>query len=138
MVSEDDFPPTLSLIAYFKLMAARVLTETARHNCSLTVNQIELIVILGKPLTMKDVAQATMTQPSNLTGLVKSCEDKGLVQREPSQSDKRTKLVVLTPEGREVRKQLMVALAKTFTAMSGVTDDVAAEILSHLSFQAAA
>ena len=106
MVFTGDFPPTLSLIAYFKQLTDLVLDQAARSNGNMTANQIELVAILGQRMTMKDVAYALRMHPSNVTGLVNTCTEAGWVKREPSKTDNRTKHLLLTQQGVALRKQI--------------------------------
>ena len=67
--------------------------------------------MLGQPRTMSEVANALQCDNSNVTGIVDSLEQKGLVLRRPSEEDRRVKLIELTPEGREVHERLSRAFA---------------------------
>lgn len=132
MIFEGDFPPTLSLLSFFKLLTNRALSETARKHSNMTLNQIELLLILGQPLTMKQVADATLAHPSNVTVLVRTCAKQGWVERVSSKTDKRTKYVVLTPAGKKIRQDLIGDLTNLTQQASGITDATASKILDHL------
>lgn len=67
--------------------------------------------MLGQPRTMSEVANALQCDNSNVTGIVDSLEQKGLVRRRPSEEDRRVKLIELTPEGRRVHARLSKAFA---------------------------
>lgn len=67
--------------------------------------------MLGQPRTMSEVANALQCDNSNVTGIVDSLEEKGLVRRRPSEEDRRVKLIELTPEGRRVHTRLSKAFA---------------------------
>ena len=67
--------------------------------------------MLGQPRTMSEVANALQCDNSNVTGIVDSLEEKGLVRRRPSEEDRRVKLIELTPEGRRVHARLSKAFA---------------------------
>lgn len=132
MIFMADFPKSLLLLAYFKQLTDQVLDDTAKANGSMTVNQLELIAILGQQMTMKEVADALRMHPSNVTGLVNNCTEAGWVERVPSKSDKRTKHLVLTHMGTELRNKILRDIARHLQEISGITDDIAVQILSHI------
>jgi MarR family transcriptional regulator, organic hydroperoxide resistance regulator len=60
----------------------------------------------GEPMPMSALAQALMCDNSNVTGIVDRLEAQGLVERRPSEQDRRVKTLVVTPKGVELRKEL--------------------------------
>ena len=52
-------------------------------------------------LTMKDLSRCLMVTGGNITGLTDELAREGLVQREPSATDRRSTIVRLTPQGRD-------------------------------------
>lgn len=112
--------------------------ETAQASGSMTVNQLELLAILGREMTMKEVADALQMHPSNVTGLVNTCTDAGWVERMPSKSDKRTKFLVLTETGAEQRKHILRELEHRLNDLSGISDETAKQILTQLGVSKAA
>jgi|SRR5215203_2506145 len=78
--------------------------------------------MLGEPRTMSEVAEALHCDNSNVTGIVDSLEEKGLARRRPSESDRRVKLIELTPEGRRVHKRLAEAFATPPEWMSTLSE----------------
>ncbi|HET7418740.1 MAG TPA: MarR family transcriptional regulator [Solirubrobacterales bacterium] len=88
--------------------------------------------MLGEPRTMSEVATALQCDNSNVTGIVDSLEGKGLVQRRPSEQDRRVKLIELTPQGRRVHARLARAFAKPpawVTALSAEDQEALRDIL---------
>src|SRR6476619_3135041 len=61
---------------------------------------------LDAPLTMKELGQRMGCDPSFITTIADSLERHGMARREPSQRDRRSKNIVLTPEGEAVRDRL--------------------------------
>ena len=61
---------------------------------------------LDAPITMKELGQRMGCDPSFITTIADSLEKHGLARREPSQRDRRSKNIVLTPEGEAVRERL--------------------------------
>jgi DNA-binding MarR family transcriptional regulator len=71
----------------------------------LTVGSFTLLTIVAgdsSPVTPTDIARRSPTRvtTATVTGLLDTCERKGLVRRSPHPSDKRRVLVHLTPAGR--------------------------------------
>ena len=56
-----------------------------------------------KPLPMRALAEGLCCDASNVTGLVDRLETRGLVRRTASESDRRVKVLELTPKGVRVR-----------------------------------
>ena len=61
---------------------------------------------LDAPLTMKELGQRMGCDPSFVTTIADALEKHGLARREPSLRDRRSKNIVLTPEGETVRDRL--------------------------------
>jgi len=64
------------------------------------------LVKLDAPMTMKELGQRMGCDPSFVTTIADSLEKHGLGRREPSPRDRRSKNIVLTPEGEAVRNHL--------------------------------
>ena len=58
------------------------------------------------PLTMGDLAGRLGCDASNVTGLSDRLSAQGLVERQPSEADRRVKVLVLSPEGELVHRRL--------------------------------
>jgi len=129
MIYEDDFPPSIALLAHFKQLSDRILAEVAQQNENLTVNQVQLIAVLGAPMTMKNISDTLFIKPSNLTPLVQSCVANHWLEKKKLDADLRVISAVLTPEGRELRRHLISQFAETFQAVSGLSEDQAADLL---------
>ena len=61
---------------------------------------------LDAPMTMKELGQRMGCDPSFITTIADALEKHGLARREPSLRDRRSKNIVLTPEGVTVRDRL--------------------------------
>jgi DNA-binding MarR family transcriptional regulator len=55
---------------------------------------------------MRELADATGTEPSNLTAVVDRLESAGLLQRRPRPGDRRVRELCLTAEGNRIRERL--------------------------------
>jgi MarR family transcriptional regulator, organic hydroperoxide resistance regulator len=65
---------------------------------------------LDAPMTMKELGQRMGCDPSFITTIADALEKHGLARREPSLRDRRSKNIVLTPEGVTVRNRLCAEL----------------------------
>jgi DNA-binding MarR family transcriptional regulator len=86
---------------------------TARvAECSLSLSQGKLIRELGQPQSQRELARRLHYDPSNITALADSLEARGLIERRADASDRRFRLLALTPEGKRLRTSLEDLLAK--------------------------
>ena len=85
--------------------------EIARK-LGLTPPGLGALKLLDQPRTMSEIAGFLHCDPSNVTGIVDGLEQKGLVERRPSERDRRVKLIDLTAEGRRLRGRLTREMEK--------------------------
>lgn len=76
---------------------------------------------LDRPRTMSEIAAVLHCDNSNVTGIVDGLEEKGLVTREPSPTDRRVKLIAPTAAGRKVRARLTRAIEKPPAWVEGLS-----------------
>ncbi|TDD19394.1 MarR family winged helix-turn-helix transcriptional regulator [Nonomuraea diastatica] len=62
--------------------------------------------------TMCDLAERMSCEPSNATFVVDKLDKRGLVERRAHPRDRRAKQLVLTPQGEELRAQLLDLLTQ--------------------------
>jgi DNA-binding MarR family transcriptional regulator len=120
MIARDNIPempapdqtamPAAERIAHLveemgRRMMAHLEAEVA--DLDLTVQQAALIGHLDAPLPMKEVAGRLHCDASNVTGLVDRLESRGLVERRVRPNDRRVKELVLTVEGRRIRRRVI-------------------------------
>jgi MarR family transcriptional regulator, organic hydroperoxide resistance regulator len=77
----------------------------------LTVSDTKALFMLEAPMTMKDLGLRMGCDPSFVTSVADALEKHGLARRELSQRDRRSKNLVLTPEGVTLRERLCAELA---------------------------
>ena len=77
----------------------------------LTVSDTKALIMLEAPMTMKDLGLRMGCDPSFVTSVADALEKRGLARREPSQRDRRSKNLVLTPEGVALRDRLCTELS---------------------------
>jgi MarR family transcriptional regulator, organic hydroperoxide resistance regulator len=76
----------------------------------LTVSDSKALFMLETPMTMKELGLKMGCDPSFVTSVADALEKHGLARREPSQRDRRSKNLVLTPEGVKCRERIAAAL----------------------------
>jgi MarR family transcriptional regulator, organic hydroperoxide resistance regulator len=72
----------------------------------LTGSDVIALAKLDSPMTMKELGQRMGCDPSFVTTIADALEKHGLARREPSQRDRRSKNIVLTPEGVTIRNRV--------------------------------
>jgi DNA-binding MarR family transcriptional regulator len=96
----------------------------------LTPGDMKSLLTLGNDdaPTMSALAETWACDPSNVTWLVDRLEQRELVVRKPSLTDRRAKIVALTDRGREARERLQTA----FTQAPGELSKLSTEDLETL------
>lgn len=97
-----------------------------------TSMELQLLLALEVPLKLGDLSKALHCQPSNVTSLVDSLEEKRLVTREPHPSDRRAKQLTLTKAGNKERQLLLNVADQMFREATGLDDQSISEILAIL------
>ncbi len=82
----------------------------------------------GEPMPMSALANALMCDNSNVTGIVDRLEAQGLVERRPSEHDRRVKTLVVTPQGIELRGQVERRMSEPPPPLAGLSDEDAATL----------
>ena len=72
----------------------------------------------GVETPMRALAQQLFCDPSNVTGIVDRLEARGMIERRSSETDRRVKIIRLTPEGQRLR-------ARVVERMSSPPDEIA-------------
>jgi DNA-binding MarR family transcriptional regulator len=84
--------------------------------------QAIVVRLLAEPCPMGELAEAMHCDNSNITGIVDRLEERGLVERQPADYDRRVKLIALTPEGVRVREELNVRMAEPPEPLTALSD----------------
>lgn len=94
----------LTLVSCFESLGAQV--HARLQQVGLVSAKFNVLMILRDSatgrLSMGEIAALVLTSPRNVTALVDSLEDAGLVRRHPSRSDRRVTLIGLTRAGEEL------------------------------------
>jgi MarR family transcriptional regulator, organic hydroperoxide resistance regulator len=76
---------------------------------------------LEHPMPMGELAKVMVCDNSNVTWITDRLEARGLVERRPDEHDRRVKLLVLTAEGRRVRRALEARLSRPPAAIKALS-----------------
>jgi DNA-binding MarR family transcriptional regulator len=82
------------------------LAQDVAARFGLTASDVMALLKLEAPMTMKDLGLKMGCDPSFVTSIADAMESHGLARREPSQRDRRSKNIVLTPEGEKARARV--------------------------------
>jgi MarR family transcriptional regulator, organic hydroperoxide resistance regulator len=88
------------------LKGAQDLAQGIAADLGLTGSDVMALLKLEAPMTMKDLGLKIGCDPSFVTSIADALESHGLARREPSQRDRRSKNIVLTPEGEKARARV--------------------------------
>jgi DNA-binding MarR family transcriptional regulator len=123
-VADDDLLRVHALVQQFL-----VLHELMRRHFNVRCEEFDLTPVQARvlrelasgPLPMGDLAGRLGCDASNVTGLSDRLSFRGLVERQPSQADRRVKVLVLTPEGELVHRRLWHRLMTDSPAAKGLS-----------------
>jgi DNA-binding MarR family transcriptional regulator len=76
----------------------------------------------GRPVPMGQLADTLSCDASNVTGLVDRLESRGLIRRQPSNGDRRVKVLDLTPTGLRLRTLLLDRMQKPPDTLRRLTE----------------
>ena len=95
------------LVRFFFAQRAHLPTMAAGLELSPAQCHVLHLIEPGCPVPMGRIAETLACDASNVTGLVDRLESRGLLRRRPSSSDRRVKVLVLTPAGVRLRTLLI-------------------------------
>jgi DNA-binding MarR family transcriptional regulator len=104
-------------------MAERARRAAALAELGLTFAQAHALRLLDpdRPLPMSKLAKDLVCDASNVTGIADRLEARGLIERRPSEGDRRVKALALTPEGVVVRAQVLEIMTEPPAAITGLS-----------------
>lgn len=97
--------------------AARNYASRTLRDAELSLTQfavLEALYHLG-PMSLSDIAQKVLTTGGNLTMVARNLEKQGLAKRQQSPEDKRVQVLVLTPKGKSLIRQIFPRHAAAIT-----------------------
>lgn len=101
--------------------------------CSLSLSQGKLVRELAQPQSQRELARRLHYDPSNINALADSLEARGLIERRSDVSDRRLRLLALTPEGERLRSTLENRLAQPPTFLDRLTPAEQKQLLALLA-----
>ncbi len=111
------------------------LSKPSFHNLrNMTVSQLEYLGVIrdGDQVTGSDLAKELGYANSSVTVMIKRLTEMGLVEKEPSEEDKRVTYIVLTDLGRQVVDAHMVSFEELGRIMETVLEPEEQEVFSAL------
>jgi DNA-binding MarR family transcriptional regulator len=84
--------------------------------------QLMALKALDRPRSMSEVAATLACDSSNLTGITDRLEERGLVRRGADEKDRRVKLLVLTDQGRRLRRKVVGRLMQPPAEIEALSD----------------
>jgi DNA-binding MarR family transcriptional regulator len=106
---------------------------------ALTYSNVRVLEILESsgPTIMRDIAASLGMTPRNMTAIIDSLEEGGMVQRTAHPHDRRATVVALTPVGRReaerARQQALAWVADAFSTMTPEEQQQYASLLTRLT-----
>lgn len=92
--------------------------ETTAAEFGLAPQQARALLSLDEPAPMHALASEMSCDASNITGIADRLEERGLIERQPGEQDRRVKLLVRTPAGEQLRSELADRLGETAPVMT--------------------
>ena len=121
---KDELRLWLRLFTCKELIESEV-RRRLRASFDVTLPRFDLMAQLDrapKGMTLGELSQRMMVSNGNVTGLVERLVEQGLIDRRPSEKDRRAQIVTLTPEGQ-----------RFFRAMARANGGWIGEMLAELS-----
>jgi len=100
------------LVKFFFAQRADLPTVASEFELSPAQCHVLHLIEPGRQVPMGRLAEALACDASNVTGLVDRLESRGLVRRQPSVDDRRSKVLELTPEGERLRSTVFERMTK--------------------------
>ncbi len=97
------------VLRLFAGLAMSIKEDVAKsaESLGLSAPMFQALMSMGPPCSQRELAGTLHYDASNVTGIVDRLEERGLVERQVDPKDRRIRLVVVTPAGVELRKQLI-------------------------------
>src|SRR5262245_13172622 len=111
------------LVKFFFAQRSHLPASCASTDIELSPVQCHVLHLIepGRPLPMRSLADTLRCDASNVTGLVDRLESRGLIRREASATDRRVKVLQLTPAGARLRAQLLRRMTGRSVPLSRLT-----------------
>lgn len=136
-LGESDGSALWLLLAMYRAFAVMDRDQVAEVGAmGLTTLQFNILNVLHRaeePMTMSALASLLVIQPTNLSSHFNALADKGYVRRDINETDRRSLLASLTPQGRKFLETAMPGHFKRLeTLMAGLTPTQRVELVALL------
>ncbi|MCW2979926.1 MAG: Transcriptional regulator, MarR family [Solirubrobacterales bacterium] len=91
------------------------------HKVGVTPSILGALRFLDQPQPMGRMAELLHCDPSNVTGIVDTLEERNLAKRKPSAADRRVKVVELTAAGKKLRARASEEMYKPPAWIEGLS-----------------
>lgn len=127
----DAFAAAASLMRAHHLLSERLEAALRPHGLGVTSYMMLVTLSLSERGTrrLSYLARYLMVHQTTVTQLVDQCERRGLLERRPHPTDRRTTLAVLTRDGRALLRRATKAASAAGFGLGGV-DEATVEMLS--------
>lgn len=119
------------LFSYVERLRAHFESVAAENE--LTAVQAKVLMFLGDAEPMRCIADNLGCDPSNITGVVDRLQDRGFLTRSEDPSDRRVKILHVTPAGKKLRETIGLELFREMPGMSALSRTQVAELRNLLS-----
>jgi MarR family transcriptional regulator, organic hydroperoxide resistance regulator len=109
--TDDELNQQIMNVFAELIKRAGSLGQSIASDFGLTGSDCMALLKLETPMTMKELGLKMGCDPSFITAIADALEKHLLARREPSQRDRRSKNIVLTPEGLAVRDRMLSEMA---------------------------
>src|SRR6266850_7879638 len=124
---KDAPPPTSGawplLVRLFFAQRANLPPLAAQLQLSPAQCHVLHLIEPDRPIPMGRLAEALACDASNVTGLVDRLELRGLVRRQPSAGDRRSKVLELTPAGARLRSTMLERMTEPPDSLDRLSAD---------------
>lgn len=115
--------------AYLNILAL-FMERMAKFELRVVDYTVITLVNMNPGMTQKRLSQALAISPPNLATLLDKLETRGLLERQRNPADKRSQVLVLTPEGRKLCKRADKVVFKLENeATSALSDEERIELI---------
>jgi DNA-binding MarR family transcriptional regulator len=129
-----DDPATLAWRAISALVFDNDRRQAVTDAVDLSFARVRLLRRLsGSPTTLRELAARLGADPPYVTVMIDDLERRGLVERAPHPTDRRAKLVALTPAGRRIVKHAEKVLNEPPPALRALAPEDLARITELLT-----
>ncbi len=99
-----------------KVMQVHFSQKVKEHNLDVTIEMLEVLYVLWEKdnINQQEIVDKTNRNKASLTSLIDNLTSRGLVQRNPDPTDRRSNLIALTQEGRNYQEKLVALLEEVY------------------------